>query len=195
MLKINHSLSLLAALIGLLPINHVFSDVGLAPQSAPAAQRVVASSADQSQRRADWAALTPEQRDQKRAERKAKWSLMSPAAREQFKAERRAQLNGLSASDRERRMTQRRAFQSDRMQKPHSEKRGDGPGRMAQPSPEAREAFRQARKAKLDAMSPEERDQMMSDRRARLEGLPEADRQAFIDRRRARRDFLESTTP
>ena len=112
MLKINHSLSLLAALIGLLPINHVFSDVGLAPQSAPAAQRVVASSADQSQRRADWAALTPEQRDQKRAERKAKRSLMSPAAREQFKAERRAQLNGLSASDRERRMTQRRAFQS-----------------------------------------------------------------------------------
>ena len=86
MLKINHSLSLLAALIGLLPINHVFSDVGLAPQSAPAAQRVVASSADQSQRRADWAALTPEQWDQKRAERKAKWSLMSPAAREQFKA-------------------------------------------------------------------------------------------------------------
>jgi len=53
MLKINHSLSLLAALIGLLPINHVFSDVGLAPQSAPAAQRVVASSADQSQRRAE----------------------------------------------------------------------------------------------------------------------------------------------
>ena len=84
MLKINHSLSLLAALIGLLPINHVFSDVGLAPQ------RVVAYSADQSQRRADWAALTPEQRDQKRAERKAKRSLMSPAAREQFKAERRA---------------------------------------------------------------------------------------------------------
>ena len=176
MLKINHSLSLLAALIGLLPINHVFSDVGLAPQSAPAAQRVVASSADQSQRRADWAALTPEQRDQKRAERKAKRSLMSPAAREQFKAERRAQLNGLSASDRERRMTQRRAFQSDRMQKPHSETRGDVPARMAPPSPE-------------------ERDQMMSDRRARLEGLPEADRQALIDRLRARQDLLESTTP
>jgi len=194
MLKINHSLSLLAALIGLLPINHVFSDVGLAPQSAPAAQGVVASNADQSQRRADWAALTPEQRDQKRAERKAKRSLMSPAAREQFKAERRAQLNGLSASDRERRMTQQRAFQSDRMQKPHLKAWGRS-ARMAPPSHEAREAFRQARKAKLDAMSREERDQMMSDRRARLEGLPEADRQAVIDRRRARRDFLESTTP
>ena len=195
MLKINHSLSILAALIGFLPLSLAFSDAGLAPQSASEGQSVVASSADQSQRRADWAALTPEQRDRKRAERKAKLSLMSPAAREQFKAERRAQLNGLSASDRERRTTQRRALQSDRMRKPNSEKRGDAPVRMAPPSPEAREAFRQARKAKLDAMSPEERDQMMSDRRARLEELPEVDRQAFIDRRRARRDLLESTAP
>ena len=92
-------------------------------------------------------------------------------------------------------MTQRRALQSDRMRKPHSEKRGDGHARMAPRSPEARDAFHQGRKSKLDAMSPEERDQMMSDRRARLEGLPEADRQALIDRLRARQDLLESTTP
>ena len=77
MLKVNHSLTLLTALIGFLPINAALSDSGLAPQPTAEAQSIVASNADQSQRRADWAALTPEQRDQKRAERKANVSLMS----------------------------------------------------------------------------------------------------------------------
>jgi hypothetical protein len=50
-----------------------------------------ASNSGQSQRRADLAALTPKQRDQKRAEQNAKLAAMSPEAAEQFMAEQRAE--------------------------------------------------------------------------------------------------------
>ena len=63
-----------------------------------------ASNAGQSQRPADWATLTPKQRDQKRAEQKAKLAAMAPDERKQFRVEQRAerQANRKSLSPSER---------------------------------------------------------------------------------------------
>lgn len=171
MLKINLCQTFIMVLAGCLLVDPVFSDPAQLSQPASNAQSEAAEKMQRAERRAQWAALTPEQRDQKRAERKAK-------------------LDGLSPSERAQRMTQRRALESDRPRKLDSENRGEGRGGMLPRSPEAREAFRQARKEKLDALSPEEREVLRKTRKEKWDSLSPEDREVLREMRKEKRAAL-----